>query len=370
MAIEANVANFPPFKAKGSPAGRPDPARWSRMQGQAAEHGSNQEAITIAAVVPLYNGRQYIEAALRSILAQTRPADEIIVIDDGSTDGGDRLVAMLTEHYPIRLLRKRNGGQSSARNYAVERCNSTHIAFLDQDDRWYADHLEKLAQPFLEDEHGSVGWTYSNLDEIDETGAMVCRSFLSTLPAQHPKRDIFHCLAQDMFILPSASLIARVAFETVHGFDEQLCGYEDDDLFLRLFRAGYANRYVDEALSQWRIYPASTSYSPRMMVSRAVYARKLLDTFCDDPERNRFYTRDLIAPRFLWQALSEHRKAVKARSGDIIQAQWREIAYMSRFGSLLSRTVFRLGLPLLRFAPLARVIYACRRCISPVIASL
>lgn len=57
-----------------------------------------------------------------------------------------------------------------------------------------------------------------------------------------------------MFILPSASLIVRKAFDRVGGFDERLCGCEDDDLFLRLFTAGYANVFIDEPLSQWRIY--------------------------------------------------------------------------------------------------------------------
>ena len=58
------------------------------------------------------------------------------------------------------------------------------------------------------------------------------------MPSAHPKRDVFTCLTMDMFILPSASLIARKAFEAVGGFDENLMGYEDDDLFLRLFGLG------------------------------------------------------------------------------------------------------------------------------------
>ena len=57
-----------------------------------------------------------------------------------------------------------------------------------------------------------LGWIYSNLDEIDERGNMVCHKFLSTLSAPHPKTHIFTCLGADMFVLPSASLISRKAF--------------------------------------------------------------------------------------------------------------------------------------------------------------
>ena len=75
-------------------------------------------------------------------------------------------------------------------------------------------------------------WMTSDLDEIDEDGYLVARSYLGKLGTAHPKRHVYDCIRQDMFILPSASLILREAFLSVGGFDERLCGYEDDDLFL------------------------------------------------------------------------------------------------------------------------------------------
>ncbi len=75
--------------------------------------------------------------------------------------------------------------------------------------------------------------------EIDEHGDLMNRRVLDWSVGSHPKRRLLSCLGEDMFILPSASLISRKAFEAVGGFDERLSGYEDDDLFLRLFRAGY-----------------------------------------------------------------------------------------------------------------------------------
>ena len=142
---------------------------------------------------------------------------------------------------------------------------------------------------------------------------------LSLGTAEHPKLDLHRGLGEDMFILPSSSLILRSAFDAVGGFDERLSGYEDDDLFLRLFVAGYHNVYIEEPLGQWRVYSASSSFSARMAKSRMIYARKLLETFPDQPTFNRFYARDLLAPRFLKQAAEEVRDAL--RRGDLETAE-------------------------------------------------
>src|SRR5581483_11195160 len=90
--------------------------------------------LTVAAVIPLYNGAGYIETAIGSVLAQSRPPDEIVVVDDGSIDAGPEIVERLARKHPIRFLRKSNGGQASARNFGVANTRSTLIAFLDQDD--------------------------------------------------------------------------------------------------------------------------------------------------------------------------------------------------------------------------------------------
>src|SRR5712671_1477586 len=103
---------------------------------------------SIAAIIPLYNGGRWIEQSVRSVLAQTLPADEFIVVDDGSTDDGPRTVERLAQSHPIRLLRKPNGGQSSARNFGVAHSRSALIALLDQDDVWYPHHLATLIEPF------------------------------------------------------------------------------------------------------------------------------------------------------------------------------------------------------------------------------
>jgi glycosyltransferase involved in cell wall biosynthesis len=297
---------------------------------------------SIVAIIPLYNGARYIEEALQSVLRQTLPPNEIIVVNDGSTDDGAgvAIVERLAETHPIRLLHKPNGGQSTARNMGVHESSSDLIALLDQDDVWYESHLQELVKPFQRHASPPIGWAYSNLDEINEHGALMSRSYLSNLPAKHPKRHVHDCIAYDMFILPSAALISRKAFAAVGGFDERLCGYEDDDLFLRMFRAGYDNVYLDMPLSQWRIYPGSTSYTPRMMRSRIIYTRKLLELFPDDPKRVRYYARDLIVPRFSEHAIREYQDAIKLGDQAAITEAWDEIRFLSKYNKSLTAVLF------------------------------
>jgi glycosyltransferase involved in cell wall biosynthesis len=308
----------------------------------------------IAAIIPLYNGARFIAQALDSVLSQNLPPSEIIVVDDGSVDEGPIIVQRYAHKYPIRLLRKPNGGQSSARNFGVANSNATYVALLDQDDAWYPNHLQELIMPFRQPRQHELGWVYSDLDEVDTDGNMVIRSFLRMLPARHPKRDVYACLAMDMFILPSASLISRKAFEEVGGFDENLTGYEDDDLFLRLFRAGYDNIYLDIPLTQWRIHTGSSSYSPRMSESRAIYFRKLLANYPDEPLRRRYFARDCLAPRFFPKLASDYLVAVRAREKEGVRVTFRNLKFVASLHQPRVRIVMSLILPFLRSPFIAR----------------
>ena len=313
--------------------------------------------VLITAIVPLYNGARFIREALRSIFAQNRVPDEVIVVDDGSTDEGPGLVAEMAKQYPIRVLRKENGGQSSARNVGVDHANGDLIAFLDQDDAWYPNHLSELVKPFLEPRPVELGWAYSSLDEINEAGEMVAHDILKPFKSAHPKRDLASCLKEDMFVLPSASLISRQAFLKVGGFDERLSGYEDDDLFLRMFLACFDNVYLPVALSRWRIFQGSSSYSPRMATSRAIYARKLIERFPNDHDRNRHHVRDMIAPRFFRTMAGEMRKATLKGTRlqqTIALANLKFIVNHLRLSDRLLLQLF--FLPLLRVPPLAYLI--------------
>lgn len=316
--------------------------------------------LTVTAIIPLYNGQNFIEQSLNSVLSQTRKPTEILVVDDGSTDRGADLVEQLAKFDPtVRLLRKPNGGQSSARNFGVKNSTGQLIALLDQDDAWYPNHIERLIRPF-EDKNRPhrLGWVYSNLDEIDRHGNMMVRHFLPM--SHHPKTSVYMCLDRDMFVLPSASLISREAFEAVGGFDECLIGYEDDDLFFRLFRAGYNNVYIDEALSMWRIYNSSTSYTSKMGRSRMIYARKLIEQFPDEPENGRYWARDVIAPRFFRNFVGDVFKVARFGGRENLAFACNCLRELLPHMRLKRRLLVGAALPLLSSYPILRLMYRTR----------
>ena len=266
----------------------------------------------VSVILPVYNGRRFLREAVSSVVAQTEPPRELIVIDDGSTDGSlDELKDLSAPPFPIRILQQPNAGQSAARNRAARQAEGEYLAFLDQDDRWYPQHLELLAAAL--DENPAAGWSYSDFDEIDFDGNLVTRSFLHAHGVRHPKQTIFECIAADLMVLPSASMVRRSAFEQAAGFDEQLSGYEDDDLFVRFFRLGWEHAFVNRSLTRFRIHTSGSSTSRRFIESRMRFAAKLQQMLPDDPRMLRYYVQDAIAPRFFLCTLDDYVRACSAR---------------------------------------------------------
>ena len=313
--------------------------------------------LSVAAVIPLYNGERYIAAAVESVLAQTVMPDEIVVVDDGSTDSGPAIVERFADR-GVKMVRRENGGQGAARNTGVASTSSEVICFLDQDDLWYTHHVEVLAKTFKKatksESDRPLGWAYANLDEIDEDGAFVSENLLHQLGGTHPKSALVECLGEDMFVLPGACMVSREAFDAVDGFDERFRGYEDDDLFLRIFRKGYRNVFVDEAVAQWRIYGSSTSYSPTMAASRVRYFRKLVAEFAADDSLGRYYVQDTIAPRFLWKAGGAYRQAMRREDAAGMKAAVAEMREVSAHLSRARRLRVRVLIPLLGTPGVAR----------------
>ena len=121
----------------------------------------------ISVVIPVYNGKKYLLAAVNSVIKQTLQPIELIIVDDGSTDGFEHEIKDVKTDFPLRILKKENGGQSSARNHGIKEAKGDFIALLDQDDIWCSQHLEKLAEPFHN--NPDLGWVYSNVDNSRRT---------------------------------------------------------------------------------------------------------------------------------------------------------------------------------------------------------
>jgi glycosyltransferase involved in cell wall biosynthesis len=302
----------------------------------AGHRGEGQKCsseIRVAVIIPYYNGSRFIERSARSVLEQTVQPAEFLVVDDGSSPEEAACLDAFAEKMGFRVLHKENGGQGSARNAGVAACGAEHICFLDQDDFYLKNHIEILVSAMPKnDPH--FGWVYGELFEADGDGNIVSTS-IAGRHARHPKTNIEELLANDMFVLPSASLILRTAFEAVGGFDEQFIGYEDDDLFLRLFRAGFNNYFVARAVTVWCINTESTSYGIRMARSRLKYFKKLTASFPDDPVKEHFYIRDAVIPRFHNQIFTEAFAAASGRGGKFFTHRQEYIAIADEYTNLI-----------------------------------
>ncbi len=236
---------------------------------------------SISLVIAYYNGSEFVEEAIKSALQQTIPFNEIIVVDDGSRDEESRFLSSLISKYEFKIIRKPNGGQGSARNAGCRNATSDYVCFLDQDDLLLPEHNSILIRKLLEQPEYKRGTVYGNFAVSQSNGKIVSKKSRPVRDIDSEKTSLYQFLKQDIFILPSASIISKQAILSVNGFDEQFRGYEDDDLFISLFRRGYLHSFVDEEVYIWRMHENQTSSSTIMLKSRMKFIEKWLDNDYD-----------------------------------------------------------------------------------------
>ncbi|MCI5105822.1 MAG: glycosyltransferase [Pseudomonadales bacterium] len=198
---------------------------------------------TVSVIIPSYNRGQSLPRALDSVLAQTRPAEEIIVVDDGSDDG---TAAMLARDYPeLACLVQENRGVSAARNTGIRAARGDWIALLDSDDEWLPQKLERQLLALQEARRSeSAAPLLVHCDEI-----WIRKGRRVNPMDKHAKAGgwIFERCLPLCAISPSAVLMARELLADVGEFDEDLPACEDYDLWLRIC-SRYPVLYVDEPL--------------------------------------------------------------------------------------------------------------------------
>lgn len=209
----------------------------------------------VSVVVPVYNCRPYLASCLESALAQTYPALEVIVVDDGSTDGSAELLAAFAGR--IRVVAQRNAGAAAARNLGASHARGSFLAFLDSDDTW--DPEKTAAQVALLQRHPRAVATYCDHRTIDAAGQLT--GYSEALDAPRSSGRIVEDLLHGVRIKsPTLVMLRRQVFEDVGGFDPTLRYAEDHDLFIRLALAGPVLYQVD-TLASYRVHDASLSFA-------------------------------------------------------------------------------------------------------------
>ena len=195
------------------------------------------KAISVSVVIPTYNREKRLPAAIRSVLNQSLPPSEVIVIDDGSTDATPALMG----HFPeVRYIRQENQGVSQARNHGIRVAKHEWIAFLDSDDEWLQHKLERQCEAL--GRHPQ--YRFCHTDEI-----WIRRGRRVNPMKKHAKHGgyVFDQCLPLCVISPSSALIHRDLFDRYGTFDPELPVCEDYDLWLRIC-AREPVLYVDEAL--------------------------------------------------------------------------------------------------------------------------
>jgi glycosyltransferase involved in cell wall biosynthesis len=267
------------------------------------------EAFQISTIIPYWNGKDFIHEALESIAREELVPDEILIVNDGSTC---KKSLDLLKHLPdlfalnIRIINQTNTGQGGARNNGAKQASSEYITFLDQDDMSMPSKNRLLLKALRDGIKSDVNCAYATGDavHVNEAGYTVRNNILKSNRHKHNKTDILHYIEADVFQLPGATLFRKDIFLSIGGFDGKMTGYEDDDLFTRIYRAGYSSKIIERELIKWRINKQSTSYSPKMQKSRLYYAIKLLENYPNDQFQKRFYT-SYIKRRFQRQFIND-----------------------------------------------------------------
>ena len=201
----------------------------------------------ISVIMPSYNAAAFVEEAVHSVMNQTYPDVELIVVDDGSTDGCIDILQQLAEQYPSRitLLFQDRMGPYPARNLGLEQARGAYVAFLDADDYWTPDALEKLAVA-LNNHHTDIA--YCGWQNIGE-GAPGTDPFI---PPDYSQMDT---VAEFLRSCPwpiHAALVRRAAIDSVKGFSERCYSAMDYDLWLRLYAHTQKIVRVPEVMAFYR----------------------------------------------------------------------------------------------------------------------
>lgn len=218
-----------------------------------SENCENQYKVSV--VIPAYNGAGHIGRAIESVLSQKHSADEIIVVDDGSTDDTAEIVTSYGTK--VRLIQQQNAGVSSARNAGINAAVSEWIAFLDSDDEWLDSYLEK--QMGLLKRNPELVWTTANFilcycDQDRRRDNLDAERGMRLLDGRDYFDDYFKAFVQDATGWTGTMLVKKEVLEQIGLFPTKLCSSEDTDTWWRISHRWPRIGYNAEPLAVYHLH--------------------------------------------------------------------------------------------------------------------
>jgi glycosyltransferase involved in cell wall biosynthesis len=246
----------------------------------------------VAVVIPCYNSASCLARALDSVFAQTYQDYRIYVIDDGSTDDTEAVLRAYADR--VVCVRQAHAGQGAARNHGIRLSNSAYVAFLDADDEWLPNKLERSVEILLQDSH--VGLVYS--DCTTSGNGPFAGSHFARIGTPASGRVFVHLLDNCNVFTPTA-VVRRECLEDVGPFNESLAVGEDLNLWLRI-AARWEFAVALEALAIRHSRPGSLSQTTSVdrALSNSLAAVEHVVQACPDlPVHERLALRKSIANR-------------------------------------------------------------------------
>ena len=240
----------------------------------------------VSIITPVYNGQDFLDRSIKSVLAQTYENWELLLIDDGSSDNSVQIIKYYLEDNRIKLLRNEsNSGIPTTRNKGIENSTGEFIALLDQDDEWLPHKLEKQVNKFLEIDD-SFGLIYSNVEVRTDQGILADQK-KEIEPEASIQSNLELMLSRNLITSPTA-MVKRKALEEVGLFDESIrWGGDDYDLWIRIAHK-YKFDYIDEVLCIRHEHQQNYSADKkRMMLKTIDLGEKYVKQFGLDPSLSR-----------------------------------------------------------------------------------
>ncbi len=261
---------------------------------ESGRHTPAAPALTVSVVIPAFNAARFLEEALRSVWRQTRQPNQVIVVDDGSTDDS---AAIARELGAETLVQGANLGQAVARNVGIGVARGDVVAFLDADDYWHPNHLESVIGLLEKHAEASVAFTLAQL--VGD----VCGVWWKTIPPNVPTDALGQSIVQVVPLI-TASAVRRQAVQALGGFDPAMPPAEDYDFFLRMARHRHLFVCTYDITATYRKYAGQSSKRIRIQkLNQLKSMRRCYDDFrrTEEPERVEWFEdrmRDMLAKNF------------------------------------------------------------------------
>ena len=213
----------------------------------------------VSVIMPMYNSEKFVAQAIDSVLAQTYPHWELLVVDDGSTDRSCDIVASYAQKDDrIHLLKNNHstGMPSAPRNYGIEQAKGDFIAFLDSDDMWLREKLAQQLPYFFRDNRTAV--VFADYEKIDENGKRSAR-VVSTPRKTSYKQLLYGNVIGNLTGVYDVRKVGKYYFKNIH--------HEDYAFWLSVLKVGYVARSTQTVLGLYRVHKESISSNKLRVLS-------------------------------------------------------------------------------------------------------